>query len=239
MNSGNSREANCQGSATLRAVAGAGGDRFRLAILDDHTLVTAGLAALLERDASECVVVWQGTLAVDLITALDDGLTVDVVLLDVLLGDHNPRASVVAEQLVERGIPALLVTMTHGGPQTKAALLAGASDIVPKDAPESELLAAIRCTAAGETLWSRRAVAILGEALGPHLSRRETEVVRLYVQGMLIKTIARRMGIEENTANTYLKRVRAKFRQLGKEVDTREQLRSVAEEEGIIDLWDQ
>ena len=211
---------------------------IRLAILDDHTLVSASLAALLERDASECVVVWQGTVAAELLRALDRGLAVDVVLLDVILGDANPHANVVAEQLCERGVTSLLVTMTHGGPQTKAALLAGACDIVTKDAPEAELLDAIRRAAAGESLWSRRSVAILGEALGPHLSARETEVVRYYVQGMLIKTIARRMGIEENTANTYLKRVRAKFRQTGKSVDTREELREVAEEEGIIDPWD-
>lgn len=211
---------------------------IKLAILDDHTLVSASLAALLERDVRQCEVVWQGTRATDLLAALDGGLAVDVVLLDVLLGDANPHASVVAEQLTERGVTSLLVTMTHGGPQTKAALLAGACDIVTKDAPESELLDAIRRAAAGETLWSRRSVAILGEALGPHLSARETEVVRYYVQGMLIKTIARRMGIEENTANTYLKRVRTKFRQTGKSVDTREELREVAEEEGIIDPWD-
>ena len=166
--------------------------------------------------------------AIDLFAALDEGLDIDLVLLDVMLGDDNPTAAVVAETLAERGVRSLLVTMKHGGPLTRKALVAGAADVVPKDAPEGELLDAIRRAANGETLWSRRAVAILGETIGPRLSDRETQVVRMYVQGLLMSTIARRMGVTENTANTYLKRVRTKFRQLGKQADTREELRNLA-----------
>ena len=207
---------------------------LRLAILDDHQLVTASIAALLERDAPDVPVVWQGGSAKELIAALDGGLLVDLVLLDVLLGEQNPLAAAIAEELTTRGVACLLVTMKPGGPQVRAALLAGAADIVLKDASEAELLEAIRRAGGGEQLWSRRALAIIGEAVGPQLSDRETEAVRLYVQGVLIGTIARQMGVSENTCNTYLKRARAKFQAAGRPVASREQLRVAVEDSGIF-----
>lgn len=211
---------------------------IRLAILDDHTLVSASLAAFVHAEAPQCEVVWEGPRAVDLLDALDRGLEADLVLLDVRLGPDNPQASVVAEALADRGVLSLLVTEMHSGAQARAALLAGAADLVPKDATGAEFLDAIRRAAAGETLWTRRAVSILGDTLGPHLSEREMMAVRLYVQGLLITTIARRMGVSENTVNTYLKRVRTKFRQAGKEVNSREQMRSVVWDQGLMESGD-
>lgn len=207
---------------------------MRLAILDDHNLVTASLAALIERDAPDLSVVWQGADAAQLVAALDAGLEVDLVLLDVLLGEHNPLAAVVAEQLATRNVISLLVTMKPGGPQVRAALLAGAADVVVKDASEQELLDAIRRACAGEALWSRRALAIIGDTIRPQLSERETEAVRLYVQGLLIATIARQMGVSENTCNTFLKRARMKFQAAGRSVASREELRLAAEDAGIF-----
>lgn len=220
--------------AKLISVEGTAEGQLRLAILDDHNLVTASMAALLQRDAPDVSVVWQGGSAADLVAALDEGLGVDLVLLDVLLGEHNPLASAVAEELADRGLVSLLVTMKPGGPQVRSALLAGAADIVLKDSAEDELLDAIRRAGAGQALWSRRALAIIGEAVGPQLSERETEAVRLYVQGLLIGTIARQMGVSENTCNTYLKRARAKFQAAGRPVPSREQLRLAVEETGIF-----
>ena len=220
--------------AKLITVEGIAESPLRLAILDDHNLVTLSIAALLERDAPDVLVVWQGGSAAELCAALDRGLAVDLVLLDVLLGEQNPLAAAVAEELTTRGVACLLVTMKPGGPQVRAALLAGAADIVQKDASEAELLEAIRRAGAGEALWSRRALAIIGEAVGPQLSDRETEAVRLYVQGMLIGTIARQMGVSENTCNTYLKRARAKFQAAGRPVASREQLRLAVEDSGIF-----
>ena len=207
---------------------------LRLAILDDHALVTASFTALLERDAAAIDVVWQGTLAAELFEAIDGGVAVDLVVLDVLLGESNPLAASVAEELIARGVASLLVTMKDGGPHVRAALLAGASDIILKDASEAELLDAIRRAGSGEALWSRRALAIIGESVGPQLSQREAEAVGLYVQGLLIATIARKMGVSENTCNTYLKRARAKFLLAGRPVASREQLRAAVEDSGIF-----
>jgi DNA-binding NarL/FixJ family response regulator len=212
------------------------GDRpIAVAILDDHAIVSAGLAALIDRDANDVKVVWSGVLASDLFAVLDSGTTVDVVLLDVMLGERNPPASEVARRLYEADVASLLVSMMTGGRSVKEALLAGAADYLPKDADEASLLAAIHRVAAGDTLRSREAVAILGEALGPRLSERELAVVRLYAQGLPLREIAKRLSLTENTCNTYLKRVRAKYRQIGRRVDSRWQLRDVALAEGLLD----
>lgn len=211
------------------------GHTIRVAILDDHTIVSAGLAALIDRDAQDVEVVWAGVLAADLLAALDAGLAVDVVLLDVMLGPCNPSGGAVAADLSDRGVATILVTMLSGGPSVKEALLAGAADYIAKNATEQDLLAVIHSVAAGEVLRSREAVAILSESLGPHLSPQEAAVVRLYVQGLPLRIISKRLSLSENTCNTYLKRVRAKFRHAGRTVDSRFQLREVAIAEGVID----
>lgn len=208
---------------------------IRVAILDDHAIVSAGLAALIERDGDDVQVVWSGVRAAELLAAVDGGHDVDVVLLDVLLGEYNPPASDVTRWLSERGIIVLLVSMLTGGKSVKDALLAGAADYIAKDADEEALLAAIHRVAAGQILHSREAVAILGEAMGPRLSEREQAVVRLYAQGVPLRQIAKRLTLTENTCNTYLKRVRAKYRQAGRRVDSRWELRDVALADGLLD----
>lgn len=218
-----------------RGESGDGAAPIHVAVLDDHAIVSAGLGALISRDADDVQVVWTGVLASELLAQLAAGLRVDIVLLDVLLGPRNPAASVVTASLVDHGVAVVLVTMLTGGHSVKAALLAGAADYIAKDASEEELLAAIHRVAAGEILQSRQAVEILGEALGPQLSPQEAAVVRLYVQGLPLRAIAKRLALSENTCNTYLKRVRTKFRQVGRPVDSRFAMRDAALAEGIID----
>jgi two-component system, NarL family, uhpT operon response regulator UhpA len=219
----------------VRGEGAVGARPIKVAILDDHTIVSAGLGALIGRDADDVQVVWTGTRAAELRAALDAGTKVNVVLLDVMLGQDNPAADEMTAELVERDCAVLLVTMLAGGPMVKRALLAGAADYIAKGASEEDLLAAIHRVAAGDILQSREAVEILAEALGPRLSGQEAAVVRLYVQGLPLRAIARRLSLSENTCNTYLKRVRSKFRHAGLNVDSRMQMREAAIAEGLVD----
>lgn len=55
----------------------------------------------------------------------------------------------------------------------------------------------------------------------PHLSGREISVLRAYTSGLTLDAVARQLGIRQSTARTYLKRVKEKYRQVGRPAYTK------------------
>jgi DNA-binding NarL/FixJ family response regulator len=123
-----------------------------------------------------------------------------------------------------------------------AALRAGASGFLLKDATPEELLTAIRVVAAGEALLAPAATRHLVDAFvsGPSLGRpdarlvgeltgREREVLRLVAQGLSNAEIAGRLVVSPATAKTHVSRILAK---LG--LRDRAQLVIAAYESGLI-----
>lgn len=69
----------------------------------------------------------------------------------------------------------------------------------------------------------------------PHLSPRQRDVLIAYVSsGDLLPTIARRLGIDPETAKTHLRRIRAKYAAAGRLSPTRRDLYARALEDGLI-----
>jgi len=69
----------------------------------------------------------------------------------------------------------------------------------------------------------------------PHLSPRQQEVLFAYVSsGDLLPTVARRLGMDPETAKTHLRRIRAKYADLGRPAPTRRDLYARALEDGLI-----
>jgi DNA-binding CsgD family transcriptional regulator len=63
-----------------------------------------------------------------------------------------------------------------------------------------------------------------GEPAGagrPRLSQRELDVLLAYTSGLTLDAAARQLGISPGTARTYLKRIKAKYRQAGTPVYTK------------------
>jgi DNA-binding NarL/FixJ family response regulator len=122
-----------------------------------------------------------------------------------------------------------------------AALRAGASGFLLKDAGPGELLHAIRIVAAGEALLApsvtRRLIAQFAARPDPRhrpaeldeLTEREQEVVRLVAVGLSNADIARRLVISPLTAKTHVSRA---LRKLG--CRDRAQLVTLAYESGIV-----
>jgi DNA-binding NarL/FixJ family response regulator len=104
-----------------------------------------------------------------------------------------------------------------------AALRAGASGFLLKDAPEAQLLAAIRVVADGGSLFAptvtRRLIerfAELGEPVAPppaidELTAREVEVLRLLARGRSNAEIAAELVVSEHTVKTHVAHVLAKL----------------------------
>jgi DNA-binding CsgD family transcriptional regulator len=66
------------------------------------------------------------------------------------------------------------------------------------------------------------------------LSPQELRALALYVSGLPLKSVARQMGVQYETAKSYLDRVRAKYAQVGREARTKVELRNRAVEDGHL-----
>jgi DNA-binding NarL/FixJ family response regulator len=117
----------------------------------------------------------------------------------------------------------LILTTFDSDEYVYEALRAGASGFLLKDAPADQLIAAVRCVAAGDALIdpsvTRRLIARFARALQPaarpaavaSLTAREVDVLRLIARGRSNTEIAAELVIEESTVKTHVGRVLMKL----------------------------
>ena len=198
-----------------------------VSVLDDEHLVAAGVASLLVNDP-DIEVVWTGTSATQLLSLVQSGERIDVALIDVALGQANPEAKTVVAALTAHHVACILVSSLTSGRRVREAILDGACGYISKSAAPQDLADAIRRAAVGDFILTPEMAAILAERASPHLSQRELEVLRLYAQGMKGRTAARRLHISEDTLRTHVSRIREKYRALGLDVSTKQDLLKAA-----------
>jgi hypothetical protein len=69
----------------------------------------------------------------------------------------------------------------------------------------------------------------------PKLSQRQQDVLVAYAAGNeLMSVVARRLGLQQETLKTHLRRIRAKYQELGRPAPTRRDLYVRAVEEGLL-----
>jgi DNA-binding NarL/FixJ family response regulator len=205
---------------------------IRLVLAEDHPVVRVGLERLLagEDDIEIVGTAQDGAEAVDLVQALD----CDVVLMDlsmpVMDGIEATRRIVSAH---DGAVRVVVLTSFSAREDVIAAIDAGASGYLLKDAEPRELLAGVRAAARGEAPLAPRAAREVLSARaevgsGPELSPRETEVLQLVARGMPNKRIARELGISEKTVKAHLTQI---FQHIG--VTDRTQAALWAKERGL------
>jgi two-component system, NarL family, uhpT operon response regulator UhpA len=161
---------------------------------------------------------------------------VDVVLLDLDLKDNIP-VSLKISTLKTTGVRVVLMS-TYSEPNVvREALASGALGYLVKSEDASMIVEAIRAAAEGESFVSAELDLALnsGEVGGaPKLSAQERRVMALYGGGEPVKAVAYQLGISEETAKSYLKRIREKYRVAGIDVGTKVALRKRAIQDGIL-----
>ena len=209
-------------------------DRIRLALVDDHKMLLGALSEWIRGAASDISVVAAVASWPELLTHPE--FPVDVVLLDLDLKDSIP-ISLKINTLKTTGVKTVLMS-TYSEPNVvREALAAGALGYLVKSEDAEMIVEAIRSAAKGESYISAELDLALNAAeVGgvPKLSAQERRVMALYGGGEPVKAVAYQLGISEETAKSYLKRIREKYRVAGYDVGTKVALRKRAIQDGIL-----
>jgi DNA-binding NarL/FixJ family response regulator len=207
---------------------------IRLALVDDHKMLLGALTEWIRNAASDIEMVAAVTTWPELLTHRE--FPVDVVLLDLDLKDNIP-ISVKLSMLKSTGVKTVLMS-TYSEPNVvREALAAGALGYLVKSEDASMIVDALRSAYRGESYISAELDLALnaGDIGGaPKLSAQERRVMALYGGGEPVKSVAYELGISEETAKSYLKRIREKYRVAGFDVGTKVALRKRAIQDGIL-----
>lgn len=182
----------------------------RVIIADDHVLVGEGIRRLLLPDFEVVACVRDGAALVEAAERLHP----DVVVTDLSMPGISGLEAI--RQLRERGNPASAIVLTmHADPAlATAALNAGASAYVMKDAASEELIHAIHASLAGRVFMSgevERAfpvpdyfdVTSRDVFVRQSLTKRQQEVLTLIAQGKSMKSIASTLKISRRTVEAH------------------------------------
>lgn len=194
--------------------------KIRVLIADDHPVVRAGLRMLIDAQGDMEVAEEVGSAAGCVDRALAS--RPEIILLDISMPGGSGVEAI--ERLRKAGSASRVLVLTmHGEPAVaRAALAAGASGYVTKEAASSEILTAIRTLHRGRSyiavpVSDSGAGAVFAEAseaprpsakrADPVLSEREQAVLRLVAEGYTSKEAAVRLHLSVKTVESY----RARF----------------------------
>ena len=179
---------------------------IRLLLADDHPVVRAGLRAVLESEHDLQVVADVAT-AEDAITRAAAG-GIDVVLMDLQFGRTMGGAEATQQITALADSPRVLILTTYDTEaDIIAAIEAGASGYLLKDAPPDELTAAVRAAAAGQSaLAPAIALRLMQRMRAPSqsLTSREGEVLALVAEGLSNQQISQRLFLSQATVKSQL-----------------------------------
>ena len=211
--------------------------RIRVLLVDDHAMVRRGMRDFLAlHDDLEVVgEAADGTAAVQAATALQP----DVVVMDLLMPGVDGIDATARIKADHPDMEIVAITSFVEEARIVAALEAGASGFLLKDAEADELAAAIRAAAAGEVHLDPAVAGIVArrmrngaaggrdgsdaDGLGT-LTPRERDVLGGVARGLSNRAIADELGITERTARTHVSNILAK---LGLSSRTQAALRAV------------
>jgi DNA-binding NarL/FixJ family response regulator len=187
---------------------------IRVLLVDDHELIRSGLAGVFELQ-DDMEVAGQAGSVTEAMAAYAD-LKPDVVVADLQLQDGTGLDIVraIRKQSNETGV--VVLTMHSGDDQIFAAMEAGASGFVGKDAPSSEVVKAARHAAVSPRSFVCAGLvgAMMRRAAGgesTRLSDREHEVLLLLADGLGAAQIGEKLYLSESTAKSHIARIYQKL----------------------------
>ncbi|WIM70884.1 response regulator [Corynebacterium suedekumii] len=211
---------------------------IRVLLADDHEIVRLGLRAVLE-DADDIEVVGEVATAEAAIAAAQAG-GIDVLLMDLRFGAgvegtrvmNGAEATAEIRSTMSTPPKVLVVTNYDTDADILGAIEAGAVGYLLKDAPPTELLAAVRSAAEGDsTLSPIVADRLMTRVRTPRtsLTPRELEVLKLVAAGSSNREIGHSLMLSEATVKSHLVHI---YDKLG--VRSRTSAVAAAREQGML-----
>ena len=190
---------------------------IRVLLVDDHGVVRRGLRGFLEllKDFDVVGEAENGREAV----AAADRLVPDVILMDLLMPEMGGLEAIAAIKEAHPEIEIVAVTSFIEEEKVTAALEAGASGYLLKDAEAEEVAQAIRAAYNGEVHLDPAVSRLLAQRMRARkdaepvepLTTREKEVLAQLARGAANKEIAYELGITERTARTHVSNILGKL----------------------------
>lgn len=204
-------------------------------VVDDHEIVALGVSQAVE--VSERISAVHHVPTVSALPEVDGPV---VIVLDLRLADGStPTENLQA--LGELGVPVVVYTSADDPVLVREAIAAGALSIVRKSAPPCDLVEAVLEASEGRTTPGLDWAAALDadeDFVSSHLSPTEAQVLARYASGEASDVVARQLGISRNTVNTYVSRIRDKYRSVGRAAESRIDLFRRAAEDGLVSYYD-
>ena len=197
------------------------GDTIRVVLADDHTVVRAGLKAVLST-AKDIEVVGEAKNGVEAV-GYAERLKPDVIVMDLTMDQMNgidATKEIVAKQLPTR----VLVLTMHAEEDYLIPLLeAGAAGFLMKNVADRELVDAVRMVASGDMYVRGSAARLLAKGITKKdpakadrerfdkLTDREQTVLKMVAEGYSAPEIGAKLEISAKTVDTYKQRIGEKL----------------------------
>ena len=196
-------------------------DVIRVVLADDHSVVRAGLKAVLAKTPDITVVgeARGGREAINLVEQVQP----TVIIMDLDLDDVD-GITATKEIVAKGGTTRILILTMHSEEESLTTVLqAGASGFVVKSVADREIVDAVRAVACGDGYFSPTAARVMAQQLVrkdprsqyqerfTELSDREQSVLRLVAHGYSGPEIGTRLSISPKTVETYKQRIQEKL----------------------------
>ena len=184
--------------------------KIKVLIADDHTIVRAGLAALLGTE-KDLEIVGQAKNGVEAVREAIR-LLPDVIIMDLMMPKKDGVEATV--EITEKVPTAKVILLTTFGTSDGIAhaLRVGARGAILKNADNNQLASAIRKVARGETYVSpeiRQQLAV--DPPIPELTPRQKDILASMIRGLTDRDIARQLGIRQDGVNEHVSAILQKL----------------------------
>ena len=197
------------------------GDLIRVILADDHSVVRAGLRAVLS-SAKDIEVIGDAKTGREAV-AMAERFNPDVVVMDLDMPELDGTAA--TKEIVSKGLAArvLILTMHSEEDYLVPLMEAGAAGYLVKSSADRELVDAVRAVAHGDVYVRPAAARVLAKNLTKKdpaatererfdkLTQRERDVLRFVAQGYSAPEIGEKLFISPKTVDTYKQRIQEKL----------------------------
>ncbi len=191
-------------------------NNIKIAIVEDHTIVMEGLIMLLEKEPDLTVI--GGFTEADSFLSIYKELELDIVVIDIFLGDKN-GLDICRQLKKERPhIAVLILSNVMERSVVLQALQDGANGYLIKNTSSEKLLEAITEIRLGNLYFSPEITEIIAKAsIGtptglPSITKREHEILKLIASGSTTQLIANQLSISPFTVETHRRNLLQKFK---------------------------